>query len=133
MAPLDRRASESGGVWSDESLDYITWRDASEYDGAANAAFDPSTMSWSVFEHHCTTRASRSIEAGDLLVSSDGRLALDPATLTCIEMPKPPRTLNGTEAIVWTGTELIAWSGIRSLPEPPRRGGLVFEPKERTE
>lgn len=133
VAPLDRRASESGGVWMDGSLVYVTWRDASEYDGAANAVFDPSTMSWSVFEHHCTTRASRTIEANGSLIASDGRRALDPETLTCIDIPKAPRTLNGTEATVWTGSELIAWSGIRSLPEPPRRGGLVFEPKERTE
>lgn len=130
VAPLDRFASQSGGRWSDGSLVYVTWRDASEYDGAANAAFDPATMSWSVVEHDCTTRSSRTIEADGLLVASNGRRALDPASLTCIEMPDPPRRLNGTEATVWTGSELIAWSGLRSLPEPPRRGGLVFEPAE---
>jgi hypothetical protein len=128
VGPLDRSASEGGGTWIDGRLVYVSWDGTVEDGGAPNAVFDPATMSWSAFEHDCGTRASGSVQAGSLIVASDGRRALDGRTFACIDLPAPPRRLNGTERMVWTGNELIAWSGIRSLPEPPRRGGLVFRP-----
>lgn len=128
VGPLDREASEGGGVWVDGRLVYLTWYALDETAGAANAIFDPATMAWTTFEHDCGTPASGTVAAGDLLVASDGRRALDGRTLACLHLPAPPRRLNGTERMLWTGDELIAWSGIRALPEPARRGGYLFRP-----
>ncbi len=130
QGPLDREVSEGGGVWLDDRLVYLTWYPLDEAAGAANAIFLPATMSWSTFEHACTTSASGTLAVDGLLVASDLRRALDGTTFDCIELPAAPRRLNGTERLVWTGDELIAWSGIRSLPEPPRRGGLILRPTE---
>jgi hypothetical protein len=128
VGPLDREASEGGGSWVDGRLIYLTWYPLDETAGAANAILDPTTMTWTTFEHDCGTPASGTVAAGDLLVASDGRRALDGRTLACLDLPGPPRRLNGTERMLWTGDELIAWSGIRSLPEPARRGGYLFRP-----
>ncbi|CAN5711189.1 hypothetical protein BH23CHL8_BH23CHL8_14740 [soil metagenome] len=126
VGPLDRSASEGGGMWIDGRLVYVSWYGAMDDGGVPNAVFDPVTMSWSAFEHDCGTRASGSVQVESFIVASDGRRALDGRTFACIDLPAPPRRLNGTERMVWTGHELIAWSGIKSLPEGPRRGGLVF-------
>ncbi len=130
VGPLDQAASEGGGSWVDDRLVYVTWLGPMD-DGAPNAIFDPATMSWSTFEHDCGTRASGTLKVNDLLIASNGRRALDGRSLACLDLPASPRRLNGTERMVWTGSELIAWSGIKSLPEPPRRGGLVFRPADR--
>jgi hypothetical protein len=126
--PLDREASEGGGSWVDGRLVYVTWFPLHETAGGANGILDPATMTWSTFDHDCGTPASGTVVAGGLLVASDGRRALDGRTLACLDLPPPPRRLNGTERMLWTGDELIAWSGIRSLPEPARRGGYLFRP-----
>ena len=128
LGPLDRDASEGGGSWVDGRLVYVTWYGDMHDGGALNAIFDPATMTWSTFDHDCATRASGTLAVGDLLIASDGRRALDGRSLACLDLPAPPRRLDGTERMVWTGSELVAWSGIKSLPEPPRRGGLVFRP-----
>jgi hypothetical protein len=128
VGPLDREASEGGGLWVDGRLVYLTWYALDETAGAANAIFEPATMTWTTFAHDCATRASATVAAGDLLVASDGRRALDGKTLACLDLPAPPRRLNGTERMLWTGDELIAWSGIRALPEPAGRGGYLFRP-----
>ena len=126
IAPFDVAGRDSGGFWVGDELVYVTWAETDDYDGAS-AAFDPATMTWARFEHDCTTRASRTIEAGGVLMSSDGRRALDLVTLACTALPKPTRSLNGTESFVWTGDELIAWGGVReSLP--PRRSGTLYRP-----
>ena len=128
VGPLDREASEGGGAWVDGQLVYVTWYPLDDGAGAPNATFDPTTLTWSTFEHDCATPASGTLAVEGLLVASDGRRALDGETLACVEMPAGPRRLNGTERLLWTGRELIAWSGIRSLPAGPRRDGLVFRP-----
>jgi hypothetical protein len=71
--------------------------------------FDPATMTWATFEHDCRSRLSGTLVVEDLLVSADGRHALDADTFDCLDLPAPPRRLNGTERMVWTGSELIAW------------------------
>jgi hypothetical protein len=126
--PLHREASEGGGVCVDGRLVYLTWSPLGDEAGASHATFDPVTMAWSTFEHDCFTTASGILEAEGLLIASDARRALDGRTLACVDLPVPPRRLNGTERAVWTGRELIAWSGLRSLDSAPRRDGLVFRP-----
>jgi hypothetical protein len=128
VGPLDREASEGGGSWVDGRLVYVTWSPLDDGAAAGNAVFDPAAMTWSAFEHDCATPASGTLAVDDLLVATDGRRALDGRTLACLDLPAPPRRLNGTERLLWTGRELIAWSGIRSLPGGPRRDGLVFRP-----
>lgn len=128
LSPLDREASEGGGAWVDGRLVYVTWSPLDEGGGAANATFDPKTMTWSAFEHDCVTQASGTLPAEGLLVASNGRRTLHGSTLACLDLPAPPRRLNGTERALWTGRELIAWSGLRSLAGAPRRDGLVFRP-----
>ena len=122
---LDREASERGAVTSGDSLVYITW-DGSLEPGTANARFDPATMTWAAFEHDCETRASGTVAAGNLLVAASGERALDAETLACVVLPEPPRALDGTERLVWTGTDLIAWSGIRPEQMTPRTGGYIL-------
>jgi len=125
VGPLDREASERGAVESDDSLVYITW-DGSLEPGTANARFDPATMAWAEFEHDCMTRASGTVVAGNLLVAESGERALDAETLACVDLPDPPRALDGSERLVWTGTDLIAWSGIRQEQMTPRTGGYIL-------
>jgi hypothetical protein len=127
--PLNVEAAENGGSVIGERILYVSWLETDdEAVGAWNAIFDPATMSWSMFEHDCETRAFQpSVVAGDVLIANDGRRALEGSTQACIDLPTPPRQFNGTEIVVWTGSELIVWSGIRSLPEPLRRGGFVYD------
>ncbi len=126
--PLAPQAAQNGGSVIGDRIVYVSWIETDDEAGSAwDAVFDPVTMSWSTFEHDCETPAFRpTIVAGDVLIANDGRRALDGMTLACIDLPKPPRDFNGTEILVWTGSELIVWSGIRSLPEPLRRGGFVY-------
>jgi hypothetical protein len=90
IAPFEVAGRSAGGSWVGDALVYLTWAETDDYAGAS-AAFDPATMTWSRFEHDCTTSASRTIEADGLLVAADGRRALDPTTRTCIALPKPAR------------------------------------------
>jgi hypothetical protein len=126
--PLDVEAVRGGGSVIDGRVVYVSWAETGDEDGGAwDAVFDPSTMSWSTFEHDCETRAfGTTTVVGDVLIANDGRRALDGRTFDCVDLPLPPRTFNGTEVLVWTGSEFIVWSGIRSLPEPLRRGGFVY-------
>lgn len=126
--PLDVDAVRNGGTVIDGRVIYISWTETDDDDvGAWDAVFDASTMSWSTFSHACETRAfGRTTVVGNVLVANDGHQALDSGTFECIDLPPPPRKFNGTEVMVWTGSELIVWSGIRSLPEPLRRGGFVY-------
>jgi len=125
VGPLAREASERGAVEAGGSLVYITW-DGSLEPGTANARFDPVTMAWAEFEHDCATRASGTVAAGTLLVAASGARALDSETLACVVLPDPPRALDGSERLVWTGADLIAWSGIREERMIPRTGGYVL-------
>lgn len=126
VSQLDVGASESGGVWVDDSLLFVSWAQSGDSTGRWHAMFDPGTSTWSSVALDCRTDAYGTVEAGDLLVASDGRRALKPGTRTCVHLPAPPRRLNGTESMVWTGSELIAWSGIRSPIDRELRSGLAL-------
>jgi hypothetical protein len=126
--PLSSEQSESGAVWSDERLVYMDWYAAGDDAQPAAARFDPATMTWTTFDPDCAANASGSMAVDGLVLASDVRRALDGRTLACVEVPTPPRRLNGTERLLWTGRELIAWSGIRSLPQGALRTGLRFRP-----
>jgi hypothetical protein len=126
-APLSVGVAENGASVIDGVLVYVSWAGDSA-GGPAVIVFDPKTMAWSKFEHECATADVGTVVIDALLVSGDGRRALDPATLACSALAEPPRELNGTETRTWTGDELLVWSGLRSLPEPPRRAGLRYRP-----
>jgi len=126
VASFEVAGRQSGAYWADDVLKFISWTQSDSSDGAS-AMFDPATMTWARTDHDCKTAASRSIDADGLLVSADGRRVLDPATLACTVVPKPPRRLNGTESTLWTGSELIAWGGTRESLEP--LGGSIYTPR----
>jgi hypothetical protein len=125
--PLSSERSEGGGAWSGGRLTYVDWYPPEDVEPVA-ATFDPATMTWSALDPDCQANASGSLAVDGLVVASNVRRAFDDRTLDCIAVPAPPRRLNGTERLLWTGRELIAWSGIRSLPEGPLRTGLRFRP-----
>ena len=103
--PLDIAAVRSGGTWIDGRVMYVSWSETDdEATGAWNAAFDPSTRTWSTFEHDCDTNAyGRTVAAGELLVANDARRALDSRSFACTELPAPPRPT--TVPRWWCGPE----------------------------
>lgn len=119
--PLD--AFVGPAVWTGDRLVFLTW---GPDDSLANGAYDPTARTWTPWDLPCSTSARGTAWTGDLLISDDGKRALDPDAMTCHRVPAPPfRTLGG-DVLAWTDEELISWSGIRALAERPRPRGIAL-------
>ncbi len=123
--------SSAPPVWVGDALVFLSRPLDPDADGtglARDGRYDPATDTWSLTENPCGLDTSEAVRTGALILSMGQRLAFDPASETCQDLPAPPWPSRKRSLRIWTGEEAIEWSGRSGKQGQARRDGIAYRP-----
>ena len=124
-------ASSARPVWAGDALLFLSRPLDPAVDDMGlprDGRYDPATDTWSLIDNPCGLDTSEAVWTGALILSMGQRLAFDPASETCQDVPPPPWPSRKRSLRIWTGEEAIEWSGRTGRQGQARRDGIAYRP-----